>query len=335
VYAHSPQASALARALLHPSRDLRFAALEAIMRLDPHAPYPGAGVVADTLEYFARSIGAPKALVAAADAAEAGRLAGLLAEQGYEPDIAADAGSMLRMARASGDYEVIMVDSALALPSSAQLLQRLRSDSRLARIPLAVVSMADEFPQVERVARRYPLCLAVMRMHNGPAMQFELNRLLHRTGRVVVPGEVRREQGLKALEWIAALAGERQQIYDTRRLDSAVISSLDAPGMTDAAIATLARLDTNRAQRALVDLASRPTAALPARQEAGRAFADSVARRGTLLTSDEIARQYDRYNASEGYDGETQRVLADILDTIEARAKADWLALEQNDEPTP
>src|SRR6185312_10978493 len=114
--------------------------------------------------------------------------------------------------------------------------------------------------------------------------QFELNRLLHRTGRVVVPGQVRREQGLKALEWIAALAGERQQIYDTRRLDLAVISSLDAPGMTDAAIATLARLDTNRAQRALVDLASRPTAALPARQEAGRAFADSVARRGTLLT---------------------------------------------------
>ncbi|HVU86425.1 MAG TPA: hypothetical protein VHD36_03830 [Pirellulales bacterium] len=335
LYAHSPQGSALARALLHPSRDLRFAALEAIMRLNPRSPYPGAGVVAETLEYFARSTGFPKALVAAADATEAGRLAGLLAEQGYEPDIAVDATSMLRMARASTDYEVIFVDSALALPSSAQLLQRLRSDSRLARIPLAVVSMADEFPQVERVARRYPLCMAVMRVHNAPAMQFELNRLLQRSGRVVVPGEVRREQGIKALEWIAALASERQQIYDTRRLDLAVIGSLDTPGMTEAAIATLGRLDTNRAQRALVDLASRPTAALAARQESARAFADSVARRGTLLTSEEIARQYDRYNASEHYDADTQTVLADILDVIEARAKADWLALEQNDSPTP
>jgi CheY-like chemotaxis protein len=333
LYSHNPQASALVRALAHPSRELRFAALEAIMRLDPRSPYPGAGTVAETLEYFARSTGAPRALVASADATEAGRLAGLLAEQGYEPDIAVDGAGMLRMARAAGDYEVIMVDSALALPSSAQLLQRLRGDSRLARIPLAVVSLADEYPQVERVARRYPSCLAVMRVHNGAGMQFELNRLLRAAGRGVVPGDVRRAEGVKALEWIARLASERQQVYDIRRLDQAVIASLDAPGMTQAAIPALARLDTARSQRALVDLASRPTAPLPLRRAAAHAFADSVARRGTLLTSDEIQRQYDRYNGSEKYDADTQQVMASLLNTIEARAQADWLALEENESP--
>ena len=60
-----------------------------------------------------------------------------------------------------------------------------------------------------------------------------------------------------------------------------------------------------------------------------------MSRRGTLLTSDEILRQYDRYNAGENYDAETQQVLADLLDTIEARAKADWLAVEPTAAPAP
>ena len=57
----------------------------------------------------------------------------------------------------------------------------MRADSRLARIPLAVVSLAEEFPQVQRVALRYPLCLAVMRTHNGPGTRnSKLDRLLQR-----------------------------------------------------------------------------------------------------------------------------------------------------------
>ena len=70
-------------------------------------------------------------------------------------------------------------------------------------------------------------------------------------------------------------------------------------------------------------------APLADRQAAAQAFADSVSRLGTLLTSDEILGQYDRYNASETQSKDTQQVLAGILDTIEARAKADSLALEQ------
>ena len=35
----------------------------------------------------------------------------------------------------------------------------------------------------------YPLCLAVMRMHNAAGMQFELNRLLQATGRAIVLGD--------------------------------------------------------------------------------------------------------------------------------------------------
>jgi hypothetical protein len=39
------------------------------------------------------------------------------------------------------------------------------------------------------------------------------------------------------------------------------------------------------------------------------------------LTSDEITRQYDRYNESENLDEGTQQILGAVLDTIESPAK--------------
>jgi hypothetical protein len=329
LYAHSPQPSGLVRALDHPDRGLRFAALEAIMRLGPRAPYAGASRVTEALEFFARSSGLPRVLVAAATVAEAGRLGGLLAEQGYEPDVASTAAAGLRLAAAAADYEVILVDTTLGSPINGQLLQRFRADSRTAKVPLGLVSMADEFATAEQLARQFALCVALMRTHNAAATQFELARLFSATGRTTTDRDRRREQGAKALTWIATLAADRQHIYELRRLEAAVIAGLSLPGLNEAAILALSKLDTPRSQRALVDLASRLSAPIADRQAAALGFADSVARCGTLLTSDELLRQYDRYNASETQSRETQQVLGLILDTIEARAKADALALEQ------
>ena len=111
-------------------------------------------------------------------------------------------------------------------------------------------------------------------------------------------------------------------------------ASLTAPGLTRAAIGALGKLDTPRAQRALLDMVNRMSAPIADRQAAAKAFADSVARIGTLLASDEILRQYDIYNASERQSAESQQVLASVLNTIEARAQAEWLALESPASPT-
>ena len=77
------------------------------------------------------------------------------------------------------------------------------------------------------------------------------------------------------------------------------------------------------AGQSLLELAGQLTQPLEVRQAAAGAFAASVARFGTLLTTREINEQYDRYNASEVQDEETQRLLAGILDVMEARAAAD------------
>ena len=83
----------------------------------------------------------------------------------------------------------------------------------------------------------------------------------------------------------------------------------------------LGGLATPGAQAALVDVASNPSFDLIDRQAAAKAFAAAVARRGVLLTTRAIGTQYDRYNASEGLDAETQQVFGSVLDVIEARNK--------------
>jgi hypothetical protein len=82
----------------------------------------------------------------------------------------------------------------------------------------------------------------------------------------------------------------------------------------------LGKLSTSTGQRALVELASRLTQPIDVRQAAALAFAGSVHRHGILLTTGEIRKAYDTYNASEQQDEATQKVLASILDVLEEKS---------------
>ena len=55
-----------------------------------------------------------------------------------------------------------------------------------------------------------------------------------------------------------------------------------------------------------------------------------------MLTREEIARQYERYNQSATADRETQKVLGSILDTFERQsAVADAAKAQPAPSPTP
>ena len=71
--------SPLADALTSPDRRVRFAALKAIMALNPAAPYPGSSRVPDALAWFAGSTGESQAVVAMPNLAVASDLVGQLA----------------------------------------------------------------------------------------------------------------------------------------------------------------------------------------------------------------------------------------------------------------
>jgi hypothetical protein len=119
----------------------------------------------------------------------------------------------------------------------------------------------------------------------------------------------------------------------------AVYEALFIPELAPQATTILANTGTPEAQKALVELASRWTQPLTRRKEAVDALWDNTAGHGILLTSAEILRQYDRYNASESLDRSSQQVLSAILNCLEAPTKvakeAKMPAAEDVDSETP
>ena len=323
LYRRSPQPSVLISAVRHPDRRLRVAALEAILSLKPSKPYPGSSFVVDALGYLAASFGAPKALTADARPLEADLMAGTLAATGYETEVATTERDTLARAIASPDIEIALIDFSLAAPVSGQLLERFRRDNRIAQMPIGIVASSDDLERAGRLARRTPLTSVIIRTQDPGALQFQMDQLFKKLGRSAVSAELRRQHANQAIAWLSEMSTAPKGLYNLRRIESSLTDALWDAELGPQAARILATLGTPRSQKVLVDLASFATQPLELRQAASAAFAASVADFGPLLTTGEISQQYDRYNQSETQDQATQKVLASILDVVEARAVAD------------
>lgn len=322
-YRLEPQPSTIVQAARSGDRRLRFAALGTIMRLKPDRPYPGSSLVVDALGFLAGSIDLPRAMVADARSAEVERQAGLLAELGFEVESATSERDVVAESIRSSDFLFALIDFNLAGPTSGQLLQRLRRDNRTARLPIGIIASTEDMERARRLSQATPLTAVVYRPVDGPSLDRQLKPLLALAGQRLVPPEERRQQSQQALAWLAQIAAGQQDIYNLRRVERSLTSAVRVPDFGVPAARVLASLGTATSQKTLVDVASEPVQPIETRQAADRAFANSVARFGTLLTTGEINLQYDRNNQSQEQDPDTQKVLSSILDTIEARAAAD------------
>lgn len=323
LYHREPQPSVLVEAARNGDRRVRFAALSSIIRLKPSKPYPGSSFVIDALGYFAGSFGQPRVLAVDARPVELQTLAGLLTDVGYETDTAGTEREVVAETIASPDYLLALIDFTLAAPTSGQLLERLRRDNRTARLPIGIVASSDDLGRAARLAQRTPLAGVVIRTPDPAALDVQIQRLLNQVGRRMTGPEERRRQAEQAVAWLDELSSKGYEIYNLRRIETPLSRALWLPETSAPAARVLAALGTPTSQQSLLELAGQLTQPLEVRQAAAGAFAASVARFGTLLTSSQINQQYDRYNASELHDEETQRLLAGILDVMEARAAAD------------
>ncbi len=313
----------LAQATWHPDRRVRFAAVEAILALQPARSFPGSSRVTEALGFFAASAGTPRALVAAAGTAEARRIGGYLVALGYELDTAVTGQDAIRQLLASPDYELALIGAAIERPTVDFLLQELRHDCRTAGLPVGVIARAGQLERAERIARRDPLAEAFSRPHTQESVQWQAERLLALVGRDRVLAAERQGQAALALKWLADWSGRDQKAFDFSRLEDVVLDALYAPGLRLHAAAALGSLNTRHGQQALVEVASRPVHPIELRTAAAKAFQENVRRNGILLTTKQILLQYDRYNQSETMDAATQQVLGSILDTIEAPSRAE------------
>jgi CheY-like chemotaxis protein len=210
------QPSVLASALVHPNRRVRFAALRAIMMIDPASPYPGSSRVPEALTWFASGSGARQAMVAMPTNAAATNLAGML--RGHELDAEATnrGHEAVGMAREMADLEMIFVDMGILLPDIRQVLYELRISPTTGQIPIALMAADGRLEAAERLAAEHERVLPVPRPHSAEVLSRIVEQLSAMAGRDAVSAEVRQQQAAEAAAWIDKLRGGERRFYTIR-----------------------------------------------------------------------------------------------------------------------
>jgi len=315
-----PQESPLALALLHSDGRVRLAAAHAILQLHPTRSFPGASRVVESLAQAVKTTGAARVLVGHPRGEEAQSLVGFMNDLGYEGEAAYTGRRLAELAVVGADFEFILISDAINGPPVKDLVQWLRKDYRTARIPIGVMAKSDDLHSLRYAFENDPHTAVFPRIHSADVARTDVENLLELAGRNHVGRVERIAQAQAALAAISRLAETREgyNLWNLLRHEAAVITALDNPALTAVAAGVLGKFGTPKSQTALVDFASQATRALADRQAAAAAFAAAVKSRGLNLTQQQIAAQFDRYNASEKLDVDTQNLLASILDTIEA-----------------
>jgi hypothetical protein len=319
LYTADSQPSPLANALVHPSRKVQFAALAAIMTIDPTSPYPGSSRLPEALARFAASTGERRAVVAMPTNVAASDLAGMLAAHGVEADATNNGRDAVDIALETSDLEMIFVDMDIIVPGIRQVLYELRASGPTGDVPIAILAGVGELEAAERIAEEHDRMIAVPRLHSSEVVARTVAELSVIAGRDASTSVERAAQARQAMTWIESLLSEKRSFYELDYATPAIVTSLYQAEGAAPATAALSRLGTAESQRTLLEVANQPSLPSAKRLEAVAAFRTSVAENGVLLTSDEIVAQYHRYNASARADVDTQQILGAVLDAIESR----------------
>jgi CheY-like chemotaxis protein len=319
LYSADAQPMPLAKALRHPNRRVRFAALEAIMKLDPKSPYSGSSRVPETLAWFAAGTGERRAISAVRTTVAATDFANLLAAFGIHADATDRGREAIDRAWETPDLEMIFVDVNINGPGIREVIYELRINPTTAEIPIAILAPTSRLAAAEQIAAEHKRVITAPRVHSPEVLGRLIERLTNLSGRFATPPNERATEAVAALSWLSKLAAGDRPFYKIRSTEPVIEAALYGTTAAAPAIAALADLGTAESQLALVNFASQASLPVEIRSQAAEAFRKSVAARGLLLTSSEILAQYDRYNAGERADADTQRILGALLDAIETR----------------
>lgn len=320
---HQGNPRPLVAALRHRDRRIRFFACRAIMMIDPKGTYVGSSYLPEALAYFMGTSARRRVLIVHPRSSEAQSLVGMLDEIGYVADVAVTGRVAFERASEQPDYEFILVSDAIDSPPVRDLLAELRGDARTADIPVGLMARSDNLARFRQLAASDPRMEIFPRPHDVQGISFQSRRLLELADRrLVVEGE-RLGQALASIDWLERIAANRSsyQFYDIFRYEDEVLTALYVSELSIGAAKVLGHLATARAQQELVEFTSQAHRPIKQRRIAAEAFDLAVEVRGTLLTTSQIHRQYDRYNQSATQSEETQQVLGALLDTMESRAE--------------
>ncbi|MDR2116758.1 MAG: hypothetical protein LBP87_10315, partial [Planctomycetaceae bacterium] len=329
----------LVQAVVAKNRRVRFAALEAIMTIQPEQPYSGSSFVAETLVWFSRADGQRILVSAHPKLSNAAKTAGFFIGCGYRGELAQTCRDAMKLAAETPDTELVVVDSRTPEPAVANFVQEMRKDARTADIPIAVLTNAaafsDEMPnyqnrsemqKIDQLQPAAPFALSLSQTYpvivNDDGAKWLNDDLLGKTDVEPVPTVVRIEQAHKSLGWLKTIveaAQNGQKIYHIEELDDVVFRALRSDVRIGKGLELAAVVKSNAVQAAIYEIAANSLQPIELRRKAAENFGKSLDAFGVLLRGQQIQHLYDRYNASEFESKETQELLGNIIDLVEKK----------------
>jgi CheY-like chemotaxis protein len=209
--------SPLADALESPNRRVRFAALAAIMTLDPANPYPGSSRLPDALAWFAGGTGERQGVVAMPTITNASNLAGMLIANSISAEATNRGRDVVQFAREMGDLEFILVDFDIIAPDIREVLYELRSTPSTGDIPIAIMAADGRLDAAKRLAGEHHHIIAISRLHSDDLVKRTLDELTKLSGPYTVGPEERAAEANQAKAWLAKLELGHRPFYVIRR----------------------------------------------------------------------------------------------------------------------
>ena len=312
----------LVRAVTFGDRRLQFAATESIMKLNPTKSFPGSSYVSRSLVHLVASDGQARSIVGHVDRVLCQSMVATLGQVGLQGQVTTSSRELFDQVVTDSDVEFILISDTLNKPDYAELVQQLRHDWRTRRTPIAVLTRTSHRKRGEMVAARDPLTVQLPWSTNASILARQISRLLMLNQLTRVDANERAFHAEKAAVWLEKISSDKKlaEIYQLASQEKQLNDSLFLPSVGPRVSKVISRLATRDGQKALLLVVNDSGQPAENRKACAAAFAASINRSGTLLTTTEIKRQYERYNASEYEDKESQQILASVLDSIETRA---------------
>jgi CheY-like chemotaxis protein len=331
--------SPLVQATVAKDQRVRFAALSAIMALQPETPYAGSSFVAETLVWFSRADGQRVLVSAHPKHTNAAQTAGFFISCGYQGELAQTCRAAMQLAAETPDTELVVVDLVTSEPSVAEFVQEMKIDPRTAQIPIALLTNnnallesapnpqpRNEMQHFDKITPNAPFALSLSqtypRVVNDDGAKWINNDLFTKTNVELVPPALRLEQAHQALAWITTIVENSQngqKLYHFEELEDTVLRALRSNGRIEQGLELAAVVNSAAMQAAIYEVAANSLLNIELRQLAANSFQKSFHRFGILLRGQQVQRLYDRYNASEFEPKETQELLESFINLIEKK----------------
>ena len=306
--------NALIEALAAPDRRVQFAAAEALLALDPKAPFPGSSTVVPVLARFAANPKQPGAVVIDGNPNRGSQLVGLLMPLGYDPQYAHTGEAGFRVASDLANVELIVINpSYLGGAWTLQdTLANLRGDARTASLPIFLVGPINLESRIGGKAANFSGIHYLVLPTETALLKRQVDRGLAKHGTSPLSDAERADYALRASQLLTKINATKGSPFaaDLATIEPHLVLALNQEATAEAAALALADLPGQDAQRGLAGVLLDMAKPTGIRLKAAESLARNLRRHGPLLSADQEVK------LSRMLDEETDPALSSALATV-------------------